>query len=268
MAGEDDDSASLSRVLDDAASRELSINGLHDDLTSLSCGYTSLDAHSDARSHSSSGEESHAKSRAGSERWSWRRSSGGSHRTSKSSIKSSDNLDEEQRGHEVPPSLPPALPPCDTCEDRSSTSSSCFTATSSSVLSCTTCAAESDAAAPHPEVDVPRQQADAPCPGADNPHPAAAVPSSEVISCPPRGDVAPCAAEAPHPEADGSARTSAETLHEQETPTDQTPSEAPTPTAPEAPAILSNGQMTPQARLSFLGQVSVHARACAAARQH
>ncbi|XP_068231604.1 uncharacterized protein [Palaemon carinicauda] len=158
--GDDTDTASLSRLLDDAASREFSINGLHDDLASLSCGYVSLDGvggnqsdgQSDAHSRSDLGSsaDSQEKSRTGSGRWSWQRSSPGSRRTSKSSIKSSDNLDEEQTENDdedqkPPPSLPPSLPVCDTCEDRSSTSSSCFTGTSSSVLSCTTCAAESDA---------------------------------------------------------------------------------------------------------------------------
>lgn len=159
MMGEEDDTASLSRLLDDAASREFSINGLHDDLASLSCGYASLDAHSGSHSEGRSGAhsrsdmgssgESQEKSRTGSGRWSWQRSSPGSRRTSKSSIKSSDNLEEDvldadDEDEKPPPALPPSLPPCDTCEDRSSTSSSCFTGTSSSVLSCTTCAAESD----------------------------------------------------------------------------------------------------------------------------
>ncbi|XP_076035663.1 uncharacterized protein LOC143021810 isoform X2 [Oratosquilla oratoria] len=46
-----EDAASLSHLLEDAASREFSINGLHEDLASLSCGYASLDAHSlDGRS--------------------------------------------------------------------------------------------------------------------------------------------------------------------------------------------------------------------------
>ncbi|KAG7170986.1 NLR family CARD domain-containing protein 4-like 3, partial [Homarus americanus] len=171
MMGEEDDTASLSRLLDDAASRELSINGLHDDLASLSCGYASLDAHSDAhsdapsdahsdahsRSDVGSSGESQEKSRTGSGRWSWQQSSPGSRRTSKSSIKSTDNLyeepaDNEDNDEKPRPALPPSLPPCDTCEDRSSTSSSCFTGTSSSVLSCTTCAAESDA---RPEADPP-----------------------------------------------------------------------------------------------------------------
>ncbi|XP_071547953.1 uncharacterized protein [Panulirus ornatus] len=166
--GEEDDTTSLSRLLDDAASREFSINGLHDDLASLSCGYASLDAHSDAhsdthsegqsdvhsdahsRSDVGSSGESQEKYRSGSGRWSWQQSSPGSRRTSKSSIKSTDNLyedppDNEDEDQKPQPTLPPSLPPCDTCEDRSSTSSSCFTRTSSSVLSCTTCAAESDA---------------------------------------------------------------------------------------------------------------------------
>ncbi|KAK7072484.1 hypothetical protein SK128_012782 [Halocaridina rubra] len=170
--GEDTDTASLNRLLDDAASREFSINGLHDDLANLSCGYISIDAHdgsqsdvhSDVQSRSdvgSSGGDSQEKSRAGSGRWSWQQSSPGSHRTSKSSIKSSDNLDEDQTENDdedkkPPPSLPPSLPVCDTCEDRSSTSSSCFTATSSSVLSCTTCAAESDAR-PEQDTRIPDQ---------------------------------------------------------------------------------------------------------------
>ncbi|XP_045123346.1 uncharacterized protein LOC123511477 isoform X2 [Portunus trituberculatus] len=252
VLGDDDDSASLSRVLDDAASRELSINGLHDDLTSLSCGYTSLEAHSDARSRSSSGEESQAKSRAGSERWSWRRSSGGSHRTSKSSIKSTDNLDEEQRAQEAQPSLPPSLPPCDTCEDRSSTSSSCFTATSSSVLSCTTCAAESDAAAPHHEADPPRLQAAAASPEADSLHPQADALTAEANTLPPGHDVPPCEAGVVCPEAAVSVKHPVEAPRE--APSKEFPPTVPTPGGPGPSPGLSNGQMTPQARLSFLGQ--------------
>lgn len=182
MMGEEDDTASLSRLLDDAASREFSINGLHDDLASLSCGYASLDAHSGSHSEGRSGAhsrsdmgssgESQEKSRTGSGRWSWQRSSPGSRRTSKSSIKSSDNLEEDvldadDEDEKPPPALPPSLPPCDTCEDRSSTSSSCFTGTSSSVLSCTTCAAESDN---RPEADP--KSGDHPTEDAGHPVPA------------------------------------------------------------------------------------------------
>lgn len=176
----DEDTASLNRLLDDAASREFSINGLSDDLLSLSCGYASLDALSDGGppggdydhgdiSHrgsdiysdnsnrgsdicsSADSQDKHISSGPeGYERWSWRPRSSPTHsRTSGcSSIKSSDaNLEEEGemvKDTLVPSELVSKHSMCDTCEDRLSTSSSCITGTNSSIISCTTCQVDSD----------------------------------------------------------------------------------------------------------------------------
>ncbi|KAB7500533.1 NLR family CARD domain-containing protein 4 [Armadillidium nasatum] len=167
---DEDDANSLNRLLDDAASRELSFNGFHDDLTSFSCGYVSLDGYSDAsisgatpathdeeeeeeeNSVASGFHEEHSSSSTHS-------SPPRSHRTSHSSIKSSDALGDYDDGEgevRAPPSLPPPLPPCATCEVSSYCTSN---SSSASALSCTTCAIESDPPAPVQQ-DSPEEEQD------------------------------------------------------------------------------------------------------------
>ncbi|CAL4096428.1 unnamed protein product, partial [Meganyctiphanes norvegica] len=180
---QDEDTASLNRLLDDAASREFSINGLSDDLLSLSCGYASLDALSDGPPREEHDHEPHSdisyrgsdicsdKSNRGSdicssadsqdkhcssgpegyERWSWRPRSSPTHSgTSRcSSIKSSEaNLEPDEgdmcKDTIIPPELVSNHLACDTCEDRLSTSSSCITGTNSSIVSCTNCQVDLD----------------------------------------------------------------------------------------------------------------------------
>ena len=121
----EDDAISITRLLDDAASREFSLSGLQEDLEYHSPLPEGEDGDLGSLRRSSCSKSSPSPSPT-------------SRRTSKSSIKSSDAIDDDPGGGE-PPSLPPPLPPCATCGE---TSSSC--SVSSSVLSCTTCAADSD----------------------------------------------------------------------------------------------------------------------------
>ncbi|KAL7633771.1 UNVERIFIED_CONTAM: hypothetical protein RMT77_015725 [Armadillidium vulgare] len=168
---DEDDANSLNRLLDDAASRELSFNGFHDDLTSFSCGYVSLDGYSDASisgatpaTHDEEEEEEEENSAASGfheehSSSSTHSSPPRSHRTSHSSIKSSDALGDYDDGEgevRAPPSLPPPLPPCATCEVSSYCTSN---SSSASALSCTTCAIESDPPAPAQQ-DSPEEEQD------------------------------------------------------------------------------------------------------------